>query len=195
MANHNNPEIRKTRATTETDKARRDEAFTKMVGDGVSVEEACLALGYSEEASRVEGYKLKKRLAAPILERQMARLSSKAINAVNEIYRLAMSATKESTRLHACRDILDRAGFKAVDRVVQETTVTNADEMASASTEQLEAELAAILKGTQLEGNGLDNVTVLPGVDPDTALDEWTPPDDFDKTVDGLIQEGDDETK
>lgn len=187
MPNHNESQFRKKHATKE-DRDLRDKRFVTMVSDGVSVVDAAIALGYSEESAEVQGYKLKRRLSEQIIERQMAKLSGKANRAINEIYKLAMTATRESIRLNACKDILDRAGFKATERVVQHTTVSNSDEVTMTPTEDLEAELADILKGTQLDGNGLDNVTVMPGVSADEALDDWTPPEGFD-------EDDDDETK
>jgi phage terminase small subunit len=62
-------------------------------------------------------------------------LNSKADDAVSMIYTLSQKGEQESIRLSASKDILDRAGYKAIDRTQNvnvniETTLTNQEQEA-----------------------------------------------------------------
>ena len=175
---NNSAERRKVRATTPEQKRQRDETFVKLIGSGASPPEAAEAVGYSPKSAEKVGYQMKKRLHDEILDVQIGKLQKAAIGASKELVRLALNAEHESVRLKACISILDRALGKTPERIKQETTTVVRD--AEKSTEELESELQSILKGEKLEMDGLgDNITLLPGVSPDEALDDWTPPEGF----------------
>ena len=57
-------------------------------------------------------------------------------------YNLAMNAESEAVRLNACRDLLDRAGYKPADKQVIDSVTTTVHEL---STEELESELQKLL--------------------------------------------------
>lgn len=177
MPDFNNPELRKPRATTKEDKDLRDKLFVDAMGAGSTPKEAALAVGYAESCAESEGYRMKKRLHDRISEKQVMRLQRGAIFASKELVRLALNADQEAVRLKACISVLDRALGKPTDHIVQETTTTM--KMEEQTTEELEAELASLLKGSKLEGEGLDNVVLMNGVSAEEALDPWVAPPGF----------------
>ena len=158
--------------TNKADRERMDEQFISAMGAGASPEEAALALGYAPSCAESMGHRLRNRLHDRIVDAQIKRLQSHSIKAINQIYKLAMSASQESVKLKSCQDILDRAGLKATTRIEQTTTVNALDQV---STEDLEKELASLLKGTPLAEEGLENVILMPGVTEEDATFEYPP--------------------
>jgi phage terminase small subunit len=88
---------------------------------------AAIQAGYGEkgahaEASRqlknvkVRGYFLEE-LQRERRERLQSRLAAMAEKAAERIFELAMNAESENVRLTALKDILDRSGFKTVDKI------------------------------------------------------------------------------
>ena len=82
--------------------------------------------GYKDTHTlRNEAYKLRRECADQITEelhRNFAEIAPRALNILSD---LAENADSESVRLGATRDLLDRAGFRPVDRheIVKEKTV------------------------------------------------------------------------
>jgi phage terminase small subunit len=94
---------------------------------------AAIQAGYGEkgahaEASRqlknvkVKGYL--EELQKERRERVQSRLAEMAVNAAEMIFELAQSAESETVRLTALKDILDRAGYKATDKVEQKNELS-----------------------------------------------------------------------
>ncbi len=165
----------KKKAASREDKELRDKQFVKLVSSGVTPGDACIALGYAKSAADSNGSKLKRRLQKEITQATVIRLQGYAIKSLNEVRRLALHAERESTRLHACIDLLDRAGWKAVTKVEQATTNTLVDQ----STASLEAELKEIMSATKVTTDATGKIALLPGVTQEDIDDEWTPLDNL----------------
>ena len=172
---------RKIRATTVEQKRLRDFRFVEMMATtAITAAEALEALGYSKASAERHAPAMRDRLQDKIVERRMSKLSSKATRAIDEIFKLAMNAQAESVRLRACSDLLDRAGYKSVDRQEIETTVT--EKLEDKSTQELEDELDKLLKGTSMTADGMSNISMMPGtIEPDVMLEaeDWEVPENF----------------
>ena len=84
---------------------------------------------------------MKSRLTKEIDTEQKAQLQGYAPKAIHQIQSLAEKAESENVRLKANADLLDRAGWKPVDK--QEITETSAIE--DMSDEELQQELDTLL--------------------------------------------------
>lgn len=96
--------------------------------------------GYA--APKQKGYDLKKRFATEIEERTRSQLGDNIPGILKVMQSLAFEAESEAVRLNACKDLLDRAGYKPVDKQVVDTVTHTVHEL---STEELEQELERIL--------------------------------------------------
>ena len=90
------------------------EVYVKNGGDHKN---AALEAGYSEATALEQGCKLRKILSAQIFERSKQQIGYMVPNALSNINTLVGSSTNEMVKLKASTDILDRAGFKPVERV------------------------------------------------------------------------------
>ena len=116
----------------------RDEEFVaEFVKNGGNATQAALSVGVSEASARTIGYRLKMRLTADIDAEQREALKGYSSKALNQIQELAESAVSEKVKLDANKDLLDRAGWKPVDK----SEVTEVNQWETASREELEAEL------------------------------------------------------
>jgi phage terminase small subunit len=95
--------------------------------------------GYSAKTSKQMGYTLKNQLSSEISEKMTKMIQDSVPGALSQINDLVINATSEGVRLNACKDILDRAGYKPVEK--QEIS-----HVETASTEELERELEALLR-------------------------------------------------
>jgi len=90
-----------------------------LVATGCTVKEAAQAAGYAEgESGRVSASKA---LAQPhvqqyMMQRVSEQLGMNATVAAAKVLKLATGAKSEYVQLEASKDILDRAGFKPIDR-------------------------------------------------------------------------------
>lgn len=90
-----------------------------LVATGCTVREAAQAAGYAEgESGRVSASKA---LAQPhvqqyMMQRVSEQLGMNATVAAAKVLKLATGAKSEYVQLEASKDILDRAGFKPIDR-------------------------------------------------------------------------------
>jgi hypothetical protein len=175
----------KKRAASREDKQLRDEQFVKLVSSGVSSKDAAIALNYAPSAAETNGARLKRRLQKQITEATVTRLQGYAIKSLNQIRHLAMHAERESTRLNACTDLLDRAGWKAVTKVEQTTTNTLVDQ----STASLEAELEQIMSVGKVTTDTTGKVALLPGVTQEDIDDEWVPGDNLETVGDDTVDD------
>ena len=99
------------------------------------------AVGVSQTSASTVGYRLKSRLTKEIDTEQKAQLQGYAPKAIHQIQSLAEKAESENVRLKANADLLDRAGWKPVDK--QEITEANAYE--NMTDEELQKELDTLL--------------------------------------------------
>ncbi len=124
------------------ERKERDEDFVReYVNNGGNATQAAIAVGVSPASASTVGYRLKSRLTKEIDTEQKAQLQGYAPKAISQIQNLAENAESENVKLKANADLLDRAGWKPIDK--QEITETSAIE--NMSDEEIEAELAAIL--------------------------------------------------
>jgi phage terminase small subunit len=124
------------------ERKERDEDFVReYVNNGGNATQAAIAVGVSQASASTVGYRLKSRLPKEIDTEQKAQLQGYAPKAIHQIQSLAEKAESENVRLKANADLLDRAGWKPIDK--QEITETSAIE--NMTDEEIEAELAAIL--------------------------------------------------
>ena len=119
--------------------AQQDQFVTLYVATGNAKKSAEMA-GYKQPKQK--GYDLKKRFAPEIEEQTRNKIGDKVVTVLEMTYELAMKADSEAVRLNACRDLLDRAGYKPVDRSQTDSVQTTVHEI---STEELEAELKKLL--------------------------------------------------
>jgi len=120
----------------------RDAAFVRaFIDNGGNATEAAKQVGVSDGSASTVGHRLKVRLFNDIEQAQREALKGYAITAIDQVKYLSENARSESIRLHACKDILDRAGFKPTER--QEVTQFNRFE--HKTTEELRKELRHLL--------------------------------------------------
>jgi len=100
-----------------TDKQRA--LVDTLVAEGCSIKDAAHKAGYAEgEAGRVTASKT---LKLPHVQQYMMQAVTESIGlnatmAASKMLKLAQGAKSEYVQLEASKDILDRAGFKPVDR-------------------------------------------------------------------------------
>ena len=120
----------------------RDSDFiAEFINNGGNATQAAIAVGVSQTSASTVGYRLKGRLTKEIDDEQKAQLRGYAPKAINQIQALAENAESENVRLKANADLLDRAGWKPIDK--QEITETTAIE--DMSDEELQEQLDALL--------------------------------------------------
>ena len=83
-------------------------------------------------------------MSREIDEEQKLQLEGYAPKAIKQIQGLAENAESENVKLKANADLLDRAGWKPVDK----TEVTETGRLESMSTEEVEEELKKLLAGS-----------------------------------------------
>lgn len=90
-----------------------------LVATGCSISQAAVAAGYAQgESGRVSASKT---LRLPHIQQYMMsriqdQLGLNATMAASKVMTLAQGARSEHVQLEAAKDILDRAGFKPIDR-------------------------------------------------------------------------------
>jgi len=120
------------------ERKERDEDFVReYVNNGGNATQAAIAVGVSPASASTVGYRLKSRLTKEIDTEQKAQLQGYASKAISQIQSLAEKAESENVRLKANADLLDRAGWKPVDK--QE--ITGKNEIEEMSDEELQAQL------------------------------------------------------
>ena len=126
-----------TTISMEQRKDRDEEFVAEFVKNGGNATQAAISVGVSEASARTVGYRLKMRLAHDIDAEQKEALKGYSSKALNQIQQLAETAVSEKVKLDANKDLLDRAGWKPVDK----SEVTEVNSWETASREELEAEL------------------------------------------------------
>jgi len=90
-----------------------------MVAEGLSPAKAAVKAGYSEgKAGYVSAYRALKtpHVQQYMMQRMNEEFGVSATVAVGTVRRLAQSAKSEYVQLEASKDLLDRAGYKPIDR-------------------------------------------------------------------------------
>ena len=130
------------------DRQTRELEFVQQyIENGGNATQAARAVGVSKNSASTVGQRLKNRLSKEIEAEQSSSLSGYAVKAVSYLKYLAESAKSESVRLGAIKDILDRAGFKPIDK--QE--IHQVSEFAGWSDEELNAEYKRIMQAEMIK--------------------------------------------
>ena len=120
------------------ERKERDEEFVReYVNNGGNATQAAIAVGVSSASASTVGYRLKSRLTKEIDTEQKAQLQGYAPKTISQIQSLAEKAESENVRLKANADLLDRAGWKPVDK--QE--ITGKNDIEDMSDEELQVQL------------------------------------------------------
>ena len=121
----------------------RDSDFiAEFIDNGGNATQAAKAVGVSDGSSSTVGYRMKNRLINNIEAAQKEALKGYASKALHQIQTLAETAVSENVKLNANRDLLDRAGWKPVER----SEVTEVTDLQNMTIEELQTELDALYK-------------------------------------------------
>ena len=121
----------------------RDEAFVhEYVRNGGNATQAAVSCGVSDTSASTIGYRLKNRLGTEIDAEQRDMLKGYAPKAFDQMRNLAENAESENVRLKANSDLLDRAGYRPIDK----SEITQMNEFENMTTEEMQAELDALYK-------------------------------------------------
>ena len=96
----------------------------------------------SDSSASTVGYRLKQRLVDDIEVEQKESLKGYASKALHQIQTLAETAVSENVKLNANRDLLDRAGWKPVEK----SEITEVSDLQNMTDEELQAELDGLYK-------------------------------------------------
>jgi phage terminase small subunit len=119
----------------------RDEEFVReYVRNGGNATQAALTCGVSDTSASTIGYRLKNRLGVEIDAEQREILRGYAPKAFEQMRNLAENAESENVRLKANSDLLDRAGYRPIDK----SEITQMNEFENMTTEEMQAELDAL---------------------------------------------------
>ena len=102
--------------------------------------------GYSKKTSKQMGYSLKNQFQSEIDEKMMRMIQDSVPGALAQVNNLATAAASEGVRLNACKDILDRAGYKPAEKVEQKIS-----HLETASTDELKRELEGLIGTSEVE--------------------------------------------
>ena len=120
----------------------RDRIFVEeYVQNGGNATQAAIASGVNESSASTVGYRLKNRLVDEIEVEQKKALKGYASKALHQIQTLAETAVSENVRLKANSDLLDRAGWRPVEK----SEITEVSDLQNMTTEELQVELDALL--------------------------------------------------
>ena len=116
----------------------RDSAFIReFIDNGGNATQAARQVGVSVSSASTIGHRLKMRLLNDIEEEQKNSLKGYAVTALHHLRYLVENASSEAVRLGAIKDVLDRAGFKPVDR----QQIEQVNSLDNLSNEDLQSEL------------------------------------------------------
>ena len=107
--------------------------------------QSAIKAGYKKPNADKMGYELKTRYQQQIDDEIKKQLSGSVPMALNRVVTLAQSAKQESIQLQASKDLLDRAGYQAVN-LHQDVTNERSDK-------ELQEELNTILNGIKGKPN------------------------------------------
>ena len=121
----------------------RDSDFiAEFIDNGGNATQAAKTAGVSDGSASTVGYRMKSRLINDIEAAQKEALKGYASKALHQIQTLAETAVSENVRLKANSDLLDRAGWKPVEK----SEITEVTDLQNMTTEELQAELDALYK-------------------------------------------------
>jgi phage terminase small subunit len=99
---------------------------------------SAILAGYPERSAKAKGSQLKKQFQQEIKARTELKMMDGAQMALDTLLKLAEQSTSDTVKLAAAKDILDRSGYQAVQRVEQ-------THIEQSSTAELERELKVLL--------------------------------------------------
>ena len=121
----------------------RDSDFiAEFINNGGNATQAAKTVGVSDGSASTVGHRMKNRLINNIEAAQKEALKGYATKALHQIQTLAETAVSENVKLNANRDLLDRAGWKPVER----SEVTEVTDLQNMTIEELQTELDALYK-------------------------------------------------
>lgn len=99
--------------------AKQDAFVDAYVANGGNGAAAAREAGYSEKSARIEGHRLLRNplIVKEVYERTVIALGASLPKALETVSKLSTEANSEYVRLEAAKDLMDRAGLKAPDRV------------------------------------------------------------------------------
>ena len=121
---------------------RDSEFIDEFINNGGNATQAAKTVGVSDGSASTVGYRMKNRLINNIEAAQKEALKGYASKALHQIQTLAETAVSENVRLKANSDLLDRAGWKPVEK----SEITEVSDLQNMTTEELQAELDALYK-------------------------------------------------
>ena len=128
--------------SSEERQVRDSEFVDDFINNGGNATQAAKTVGVSDGSANTVGYRLKHRLVDEIEVEQKEALKGYATKALHQVQTLAETAVSENVKLNANRDLLDRAGWKPIDR----SEVTEVTDLLNMTTEELQAELDSLYK-------------------------------------------------
>ena len=121
----------------------RDSEFVdEFINNGGNATQAAKTVGVSDGSAGTVGYRMKNRLINNIEVAQKEALKGYVSKALHQIQTLAETGVSENVRLKANSDLLDRAGWKPVEK----SEITEVSDLQNMTTEELQAELDALYK-------------------------------------------------
>ena len=121
----------------------RDSDFiAEFINNGGNATQAAKTVGVSDGSASTVGYRMKNRLINDIEAAQKEALKGYASKALHQIQTLAETAVSENVKLNANRDLLDRAGWKPVEK----SEITEVSDLQNMTTEELQVELDALYR-------------------------------------------------
>ena len=121
----------------------RDSDFiAEFINNGGNATQAAKTVGVSDGSASTVGYRMKNRLINDIEAAQKEALKGYASKALHQIQTFAETAVSENVKLNANRDLLDRAGWKPVEK----SEVTEVSDLQNMTDEELQAELDGLYK-------------------------------------------------
>tara|TARA_R110002020_G_scaffold357000_1_gene569438 strand:+ start:1434 stop:1817 length:384 start_codon:yes stop_codon:yes gene_type:complete len=117
----------------------QQEKFVEMFLLTGNAARAAEVAGYGSPKQR--GYELKNKFKDLIEDRQKRMLQDSVPIAINQLINLVQEAESEAVRLNAVKDLLDRGGFKPVDKVEQQVTTVE-----QKTTEELREEYEQLMR-------------------------------------------------
>jgi len=117
----------------------QQEKFVEMFLLTGNAARAAEVAGYGSPKQR--GYELKNKFKDLIEDRQKRMLQDSVPIAINQLINLVQEAESEAVRLNAVKDLLDRGGFKPVDKVEQQVTTVE-----KKTTEELREEYEQLMR-------------------------------------------------
>lgn len=118
---------------------QQQERFVEMFLLTGNAARAAEIAGYGSPKQR--GYELKNKFKELIEDRQKRMLQDSVPLAINQLINLVQEAESEAVRLNAVKDLLDRGGFKPVDKVEQQVTTIE-----QKTTEELREEYEQLMR-------------------------------------------------